>query len=293
MNRHTTSLVNKAWRLLVVLSLLLPAALATDVQEAQAGFGDFLPFVKVISGLMKRNRVYREANSFIKDKAEYYDALHAKAREMLQERELYDVPIRDSQVGAFIKVVALIEGERDSMYDFAESEKKAARTEFINTIQEEVTDRMLASTPATRVLGAMTQGINSSQDFLDSALNKLAGDGGGFLEDVAKVRRIADRMTIAGQVIGGDVGKSIREAGAKVVEMIDKPTKEIEEGLIQVQEELGALGDLVSGLRGTNFKPTASQTTRDVIISLVTGEDSESAVVNEIVDMLVAKHGGG
>ena len=57
---------------------------------------------------------------------------------------------------------------------------------------------MLASTPATELLGAMGKGINSSQGFLDSALDKLGGNGGGFLEDIAKVKRIADRMTIAG-----------------------------------------------------------------------------------------------
>ena len=293
MNRHTKSLLHLTWRLLLVISLLLPASLAADVEEAQAGFGDFIPFVKLISGMMKRNRVYREANSFIKDQAEYYDALRETARQQLLDRKIYDIPLRNSQAAAYTKLVAMIERERDSMYDFAEGEKKAARTEFIDIVKEEVTDRMLASTPATRVLGAMTQGINSSQGFLDSALDNLAGDGGGFLEDVAKVRRIADRMTIAGQVIGGDVGKSIRSAGAKVVELIDKPTSEIEQGLIQVQEELGALGDLVSGLQGRGYRPTASQTTRDVIISLVTGEDSESAVVNQLVDMLVAKHGGG
>ncbi len=293
MNKPTPTLIHLIWRLLLIVSLVLPATLSADVRQAEAGFGDFLPFVKLVSGMMKRNRVYREANGFIKDQAEYYDALRETARQQLANREIYDIPLRDNQVGAYTKVVALIEQERASMYDFAESEKKAARKEFIDTIQEEITDRMLASTPATRVLGAMSHGINSSQDFLDSALDKLAGEGGGFMEDVAKIRRIADRMTIAGQVIGGDVGRTIRTAGGKVVELIDKPTSEIEKGLIQVQEELGALGDLVSGLQGRGWKPTASQTTREVFISLVTGEDSEHAVINEMVDMLVAKHGGG
>ena len=293
MNKYRPSPLNITWRLLLVISLLLPATLVIEVQEAQAGFGDFIPFVKVITGVMKRNRVYREANSFIKDQAEYYDALRETARQQLLDREIYDIPIRDSQAAAYTKLVALIEGERESMYDFAESEKKAAREEFIDTVQDELTDRMLASTPATQVLGAMTEGINSSQSFLDGALDKLAGNDGGFLEDVAKVRRIADRMTIAGQVIGGDVGKTIRSAGAKVVELIDRPTGEIEQGLIQVQEELGALGGLVQGLQDQGYQPTASQTTREVLISLVSGEDSEHAVVNQLVDMLVAKHGGG
>jgi hypothetical protein len=89
------------------------------------------------------------------------------------------------------------------------------------------------------------------------------------------------------------VGQTIRKAGSKVVELIDKPTREIEEGLIQVQGELGALGDLVRGLQDKGYRPTASETTKEVVITLITGEDSQSAVVNQIVDMLVAKHGGG
>jgi hypothetical protein len=293
MNNRKNSLLNRAWRLLLVITLLLPISLTADVQDARAGFGDFLPFVKIISGWMKRNSVYREANSFIKDQAEYYDALRETARQQLANREIYDIPLRDSQVAAYTKLVAMIEQERDSMYDFAESEKKAARDKFIDTVQEEITDRMLGSTPATRVLGAMSNGISSSQGFLDSALDKLAGNDGGFLEDVAKIRRIADRMTIAGEVIGGNVGQTIRRAGSKVIELIDKPTREIEEGLIQVQGELGALGDLVRGLQDKGYRPTASETTKEVIITLITGEDSQSAVVNQLVDMLVAKHGGG
>jgi hypothetical protein len=53
------------------------------------------------------------------------------------------------------------------------------------------------------------------------------------------------------------------------------------------------LGDLVRGLQETGYTPTASQTTRDVVISLVTGEDSEHPVVDQIIDMLVAKHNEG
>lgn len=292
MNKIIPSLSHKIWRILLVLALVLPASLAAPAREVEAGGSSPIPFLALITGLVKRNRVYREANSFIKDQAEYYDALRETARRQLLDREM-TYGLRDNQVAAYTKVVALIEQERQSMYDFAESEKKAARTEFIDTVQHEITNRMLASTPATQVLGAMTHGINSSQGFLDGALAKLAGDDGGFLEDVAKVRRIAERIEIAGGVIGGSLGKAIRTAGAKVVELIDKPTSEIEADLIQVQGELGALGDLVRGLQGRGYQPTASQTTREVVVTLVSGEESEHPTIQAIVDMLIAKHGGG
>jgi len=268
---------NKIWRLLLALMIALPATLAAGVTDVQAGGGGPIPLLGLITGVIKRNRVYKTANGFINDKAQYYDTLRETARQQLLDREMTS-GLRDNQVAAYMKVVALIEGERESMFVFAESEKKAARDEFIDVVQDEITGRMLASNPATALLGAMGKGVNSSQDFLEAALDKISGGGGGVLEDVQKVRRIAERMTIAGGLIGGDFGKAIRSAGAKVVDIIDKPTAEIEAGLIQVQGELGELGSLVSELQEQGYKPTASETTREVVITLVTGEEADPAI---------------
>ncbi|MCJ7715624.1 MAG: hypothetical protein MUO54_03775, partial [Anaerolineales bacterium] len=294
MHRIKTTKKNKIWHLVLVLVMVLPSTMTIGVTEVQAG-GGWFPLVGLVGGLIKRNKVYTVANSFIKEKAQYYDALRDTARQQLLDRELtygQGHGLRDNQVAAYSKVVALIEQERDSMYDFAESEKKAARNEFMDAIQDEITNRMLATTPATAILGAMQNGLNSSQGFLDAALNKLTGGGGGFLEDVAKVKRIAERMTIAGQLIGGDFGNKIRSLGTNVVDLINKPTAEIEAGLIQVQGDLGALGDLVSEAQAKGYTPTASQTTREVVIHLVSGEEGDPAIA-AIADMLVAKHGGG
>ncbi len=293
MKKQPRSLPHLFWRLILILSLILPAALVINVEPAQAGGGGPIPFIGIITSWINRNKTYRTANSFIKDKAEYYDALHATASRQLLDGELLNKELHPTRMAALTKVVALIEQERGWMNEFAESEKKAARTEFIDAIQDEITSRMLASTPATELLGAMGKGINSSQGFLDSALDKLGGNGGGFLEDIAKVKRIADRMTIAGGMIGGNFGKAIQRAGSNISDFINKPTAEIESGLIQVQEELGALGDLVSGLQDQGYRPTASQTTKDVVISLVTGEESDNPTINQIVDMVIAKHGRG
>jgi hypothetical protein len=293
MKTNHISLPHLLWRLILVLSLVLPAALAIDVEPVQAGGGGPLPFIGLITSWIKRNKTYRTANSFIKEKAEYYDALHATASRQLLDNELLNKDLHPTRMAALTKVVALIEQERGWMNEFAESEKKAARTEFIDAVQDEITNRMLASTPATELLGAMGKGITSSQGFLDSALEKLGGGGGGFLEDIAKVKRIADRMTIAGGMIGGNFGKAIQKAGSNISDFINKPTAEIEAGLIQVQEELGDLGDLVSGLQDQGYRPTASQTTRDVVISLITGEESDNPAINQIVDMVIAKHNQG
>ena len=291
MHRIKSTLKNKLWRFLLALTIALPAALAAGVTDVQAGGAGPIPIIGIFAGVGRCNRVYRTAESFIDEKKQYYDTLRETARKQLLDRTM-TYGLRDNQVAAYIKLVNLIEGEREAMLGFAESEKKAARDEFIDLIQDEITNRMLASTPATQLLGVMGKSISSSQDFLSVAGEMITGGSGGALEEIQKVKKIAERMTIAGQLIGGNFGQSIRSAGAKVVDIINKPTAEIEEGLIQVQEELGDLGDLVSELQGQGYTPTASQTTREVVIALVTGEESNPAIA-AIADMLVAKHGGG
>jgi len=286
MHRIKSTQLNLIWRLLLALAIALPASLTAGVSDVQAGG---IPFFGLIPAVIKRNRVYTTANAFIKDKAQYYDALRDTAAQQLLDREL-TFGLRDNQVAAYIKVVALLEQERDSMYDFAESEKKAARDEFIDVLQDELTNAMLATTPATRVLGAMTEGINSSQGFVESIISKLTGNAGGAFADLAKIRRIGDRMTIVGQIFGGNVGKSIQKAGTKISRLAS-PTDSIESDLIKIQGELGALAGLVRGLQDRGYKPTASQTTREVAIHLVTGESTNPAI-EAIADMLVAKHGG-
>jgi hypothetical protein len=291
MQRIKLTQMNKIWNLLMALIVALPAIMAAGVRDVQAGGAGPIPLIGVFAGWGSRNKVYRTAEGFIDEKARYYDALRDTARQQLLDRET-TYGLRDNQVGAYVKLVALIEGEREAMIAFAESEKKAARDEFIDIIQDEITNRMLASTPATKLLGAMGKGINSSQDFLNTALDKLAGGSGGTLEEIQKVKKIAQRMTIAGQLIGGNFGQTIRSAGANVADIIGKPTAEIEAGLIQVQEELGELGDLISEAQQQGYTPTASQTTREVVIALVTG-DSDNPAIAAIADMLTAKHGGG
>ncbi len=291
--RNRTLVGSYSWRRLVTaaaaLLLALPLLLGSFTPPVEAaGPSDLVPFLRVLIGWRNRNRVYRTVNPFIAEKQAYYDALHAKALEQLAAREV--AGLRDSQVAAFVKVVALIERERQATIDFAESEKRAARETFIDTLEDEVKSRMLASTPATRVLGALGNGVRSSRDFIDRALNELAGGGGGVMAEVHRARRIAARVTLVGQLVGGKFGERIRDAGARVVELIDEPTGEIEAGLAQAQEQLGDLEALVGDLQAQGYQPTASEVGQEVLVTLITGDEASPAV-QAIVDMLVAKAG--
>jgi hypothetical protein len=279
-----------SWRLVLVVLVAMPFSLLSTPNrvEAAGGVSAVIPFAGVLAGWRGRNRIYRTANAYMEEKREYYDRLRAKAKEQLEARQIGG--LRDSQVAAYVKVVGLIEGERQAMIDYAESEKRAARAAFIEQVERAIVNRMLGSTAVTRVLGALAKGVRSSQDLIDGVLEELSGGGSGALADVQRARRIGSRMTIAGQLIGGNVGRGIRNAGARIVAAIDRPTGEIQAGLEQVRGELGELGAAVSDLQARGVTLTASQVTREVAVKVVTGEQVDPAV-EAIVSLLAGKAG--
>jgi hypothetical protein len=289
MNKQHNNLLQIIWRSILILALIAPAMLTVNIQPVQAGGGG-IPIIGLIPALIKRNRVYKTANNLIREEREYYDALRDTAAQALLDRNVPYAEYQRSQTAGYIKAVALIEQERKTLNDYAESEKKAAHDEWIGEVQNQITGVMLSTTPAIRVFGAFNEGINSSQGFITEAINKLTGGSGGFLADVAKVRRIAERMEIAGQVIGGDLGKALRR-GSSTVARLTKPIDLVEADLIQVQQELGALQGKVNGMQDQGYTPEVSQTTREVAVTLVTGEGRPT--ISLIADGLIAAHGGG
>ena len=288
-NKRT--LRNIAWRVALMALIAIPASMLAPIQRAQAAGGivsDVIPLFGIFSGLHARNKVYTTANAYIGEKKEYYDKLRAKAREQLRARELGG--LRDSQVAAYVKVVGLIEGERKTMIDFSESEKRAARKEFIDRVENTIVNRIIASGTVTRVLGALSKGVRSSRDLVNGALDELAGGGSGTLADVQRVRRIASRVAMAGGLIGGKTGERIRAISSRIVQTIDRPTAEIKAGLDQARDELSELESAVEDLQARGVRPTASQATRDVAISVVTGEEADPAIA-AIVNLLTGKAG--
>jgi hypothetical protein len=279
-----------AWRLLLVAALVIPVSLVSPGPPAEAGgwFSRVIPFAGLVGAFRGRNRIYRTANAYEAEKNELYDRYRAKANEMLGERQIRS--LRDSQVSAFTKVVGLIEGERTAMEDYAESEKRAARERFHEQVEKIIIDRILASSAATSVLGALTNGIKSSQDFLDRAAGELAGGGGGFMADVQHVSEIAGRVSMVGGVIGGPTGVRIKAFGDRVARLVNKPRDEIQAGIEQVYGELGELGTLVEDLKERGVTLTPSEATREVLITLVTGEDADPEIA-QIVDLLLGRAG--
>jgi hypothetical protein len=172
--------------------------------------------------------------------------------------------------------------------------KRGAREKFLDDIGEIALNRILASGIASRALGALSNGANSSQSLIDQALDELSGGGSGALEKVQRIRRIAARVTVAGGLIGGSVGEKIQVIGGTIVQTIDKPTAEIEAGLEKVKGDLADLQSEIADLQQRGVQPTSSQVTKDVAIRVVTGEEGDPAV-EAIVSVLsgkIAREGG-
>jgi flagellar basal body rod protein FlgC/cell division septation protein DedD len=283
------------WRLLVVGVMTLPISLlaAPYGVTANAPESDVVPVMRIFVAWVGRNRVYRTANAYISAQNDYYDRLHAKALEQLRARELGG--LRTSQVAAYVKAVALIEREREAMIQFAESEKRAARTEFIEQANNTVVNVMLSTSAATRVLGAMTDGVRSSKGMINRALDELGGGGSGALAEVQQVRETASWVGMAGEIVGGNVGSRIRAVANGVVDTIERPTAEIEAGLVQVLGDLDGLEASIEDLEARGRQPTASEVASDAVMIVATGEQSDPAA-EAIVDLLAGKagqNGGG
>lgn len=278
------------WRLIIVGLFAIPATLITPAEPVESGGGisRVIPLAGLGGAFRARNRIYRTANAYMREKNALYDRYHEKAREQLRERQIKG--LRKSQVGAFVKVVELIEGERTAMEEYAEMEKRAARDRFHDQLEQIIINRILASTPVTQVLGALTKGLNSSQGFIDSAINQLTGGAGGVMADVARARDIAGKVSLVGRLIGGNAGAKIQAFGDSVDRLAGKPIAEIQAGLEQVRAELGEVAGFVEGLKGKGVTLTPSEVSREVLISLVSGEDVDPQI-RSIVDLIMGRAG--
>jgi flagellar basal body rod protein FlgC len=293
--RRRTWVGQIGWRLLLVgvIALASSPLVAPHSVTAEAPKSDIVPFVRIFGAWFARNRVYRTANAYIGAQNDYYDRLHAKAQEQLRARELGG--LRSSQVAAYVKVVVLIEREREAMIQFAESEKRAARTEFIKQVNNTLVNVMLSTSAATRVLGAMKDGVRSSKGMINRALDELAGGGSGALAEVQQVRQTASWVAIAGEIVGGNVGSQMREAANGVVVTIDRGVGEMEEGLVQVRGDLDGLEASIEDLEARGRQPAASEVASDALISVVTGEEADPAgeAILDLLGRKAGRSGGG
>jgi hypothetical protein len=254
------------------------------------GVGDVVPFLGVVVGWGHRNRIYSDANAFISDRNRYYDSLRDTARRQLIDREIGG--LHDSQVAAYVKLVALIERNRRAETDVAEARKREARAAFHRRLEGVLLQRVLGTEALQRLLGAMANGANRGQGLIDAALNKLSGGGGGFLSELERVRRIARDVEAVSGAVGGPTGNGLRRAAGRIAATIERPQQLIKADLERVRDELGQLSELTETLARTGRTPSAAALAQGLILRPPGGSDDPAVeAISALLSRLAVANG--
>jgi hypothetical protein len=256
----------------------------TQAAPPSQGMTTVVPVLGVLVGWNHRNRIYREANTFIADRNRYYDSLRDTARKQLADREING--LRPSQVAAYIKLVALIEGNRQAEIAVAEARKREARAAFNRRIEAVVAQRLLGTGALQRVFGALTRGVDTSQGLLDTAIDKVAGGGGGILAEVEKIRSIARDVERVAGAIGGRSGRGLRRAAGQIASSIESARESVTADLEQVKSEIGELGAAVDTLARAGRTPSAGAVIERMVVRPPGGSDDPAV---EAVAILISK----
>ena len=209
-----------------LLCLLLLTTMSTPYPMVTAGaqrglsgrISRVIPFAGVLVGWKHRNRVYRSAEDFIRDRNRYYDALRDTARQQLVQRQ--QLGLRTSQVAAYARVVALIEQQRKTELDVAEARKREARTEFHARVEDAVLYALAGNRVVQQVIDSMRTGVGSAQQTLDRVLNKITSGSTGVLGDIQRVRKIAGQLSDVAGMIGGDAGRRLGAISDRIASTI-------------------------------------------------------------------------
>lgn len=286
MTTPTVGRVRRLFLLGLALALLVTSGPVLPAQAAPApqGMTTVVPVLGVLVGWSHRNRIYRDANAFIADRNRYYDSLRDTARQQLADRQI--AGLRPSQVAAYTKLVALIEGNRQAEIAVAEARKREARAAFNRRIEGLVAQRLLGTGAIQRVFGALTRGVNTSQALLDTAIDKVTGGGGGILAEVEKIRTIARDVELVAGAIGGRAGAGLRRAAGRIASAIERPQQAVVADLEQVKNEIGELGAAVDTLARVGRMPSAGAVIERMVVRPPGGSDDPSV---EAVAILISK----
>ena len=250
----------------------------------QVGLSNVVPLVGFFVGWSHRNRVYRQAEEFITDRNDYYDHLRDTARQQLVNRDVGG--LRSSQVAAYTKLVAMIEDHRQAELAVAEASKNEARQAFNQRVQGILTQRLIGIGMVQRVFGAVTKGVNTSQNLLDNAIQGLSGGAGGVLGDIQRIQGIAHDVERWAAVIGGPTGAGLRAAAGRIAGALGHPQDVIRADLEKVQPDLQNIQDTVDTLARAGRTPSAGALASGLVFGPAASEDPAVQAVTILVSKL-------
>lgn len=275
---------------LVLILTLLPLHALPRPVEAQGIAGRIsrvIPFAGVLVGWNHRNRVYRESERFIRDRNNYYDQLRQTARNQLVKREI--LGLRPSQTAAYVKMVALLEQQRAAELAVAEARKRQARSEFHSRLEEAAVFALTGSRLAQELIGSMQQGVGSAQQALDRALSTLTSGGTGTLQDLQRIRHTAGLLSAVAGAIGGRAGHDLQDATDRIIQVIDRPQREIRNAIESVQADLAGISQMLDALSRVGRIPTAGELRDEMTTRFLPGGGESTNISLEAIASVLSQ----
>lgn len=265
------------------------------------GARQVLSAFRIFQGISARNSVYREADRVQRELREYYDAQIATAQRQLTERT--QLGLQDSQLRAYVRVLAQLRAERDAAIAVTEFEKRVAKYGFESAFRRELVSAISRVPRVREGLDRMRETVGGLQTQLGVARDAIR-TGNPVAAVATEISDTADRLERIGgavAVISGPAGQQIAAAAAAarstvapVTEALDGADRaagtaidELDELIEEIDRQTGAERSPRSGLdvipedEGSVIEeiltPTGDEPTADAVAGVIGRQATERA----------------
>jgi hypothetical protein len=278
---------------LLLFGSVVPVHAQSSYAPLASGGSSIFPVIGLIGSWFRRNRTYRNAEEFISDQNDQYDAQLNTLDQQLANGTIYTPQGSDPQAqkAAYVQVKALIQQERGQMLDFAEGIKKGARHDFNQAAKQQVINIVMSAGLAQNILGAINTGFGQAQKLVDTAISELSGEGsGGIAGQISGLRNLATQLQLVGGLIGGETGENLNSTVQDILAKINSGINMAKDDLNDVKSSLSNVQTRVQALMAQGYLPTSSEVSQSLVMQLV-GLGPGTATTEAILDLLGIRTG--
>ena len=280
-----------AW--LLLFGSVVPARAQDLNAPLAAGGNSIIPVIGLIGSWFRRNRTYRNAEEFIADQNDQYDALENTLDQQLATGTIYTSQGSDPQAqkAAYVEVKALIQQERGQMLDFAEGIKKGARHDFNQAAKLQIMTLVMSAGFAQNILGALNTGCGQARQIVDAAISELSGQGSGDIAgQISGLRNIAAQLQLVGGLIGGETGEDLNGTVQDILDRINSGVDMARDELNDVKSNLSDVQTRLQALMAQGYLPTSSEVSQSLVMQMV-GLGPGTATTEAILNLLSNRTG--
>lgn len=269
----------------------LPRAGNREVRAGAPVLNGLLGFLRIGGAIARRNRIYQQAGSTAGEINTYYDGLILQAqstrREMIARVQAGDISPR--LIGPYIRLEAALEAERQVAIQMIEAEKNQARIDFKKTVVKEITNMLVSSSGAQRLIRRLGDAVWETRQVLISAQKALEeGKPTDMLEDLlaSKVGDLEVAQELA-RGVGSVVGQQLDKLTGGAIGRLEGGIENLQEGLGEGLQALDEIDRQIERLEEQDRQP-ASLVEDGTMISEIFPVDR----ANPVVDVIASAYAG-